>query len=88
MKKKYLNVVQKGDRVDHSATYKMTHKFCASVTFPLKFHHYEEVIFLVFRVYWEARGMACGPCFFGFKRCTTSCYSSRIHSFFLKGYIL
>ena len=33
------------------------------MTFALKFRHCVETIFLVFRGRWEARGMACGPCF-------------------------
>ena len=41
----------------------MTHNFGASVTFALKFRHSAEAIFLVFRVCWEAQGIACGPCF-------------------------
>ena len=64
MKKKCVNTVQNSDRVDHLASYKMTHNFGASVTFALKFRHCVEAIFLVFRECWETRGMACGPCFF------------------------
>ena len=63
VKKKYINIVQNSDRVDLLTSCKMTHNFGASVTFALKFRHCVEAIFLVFRVCWEARGMACGPCF-------------------------
>ena len=52
MKKTYINIVQNSDRVDLLTSCKMTHNFGAI-----------EPIFLVFRVCWEARGMACGPCF-------------------------
>ena len=58
-----INIVQDSDGVDSLTSSKMTYNFGASVTFPLKFHHCVEAIFLVFRVCWEARGMACGPCF-------------------------
>ena len=63
MKKKYINIVQNSDRVDLLTSCKMTHNFSASLTFALKFRHCVEPIFLVFRVCWEAQGMACGPCF-------------------------
>ena len=62
-RKKYINIVQNSDRVDLSTSCKMTHNFGASVTFALKSRHCVGAIFLVFRVCWEARGMACGPCF-------------------------
>ena len=39
----------------------MTHNFGAAVTLLLKFHRCVEAIFLIFRVCWEARGMAYGP---------------------------
>ena len=63
MKKKYINIVQNSDRVSLLTSCKMTHNFGASVTFALKFRHSAEAIFLVFRVCWEAQGIACGPCF-------------------------
>ena len=63
MKKKRINIVQNSDRVEVSTFCKVTHNFGVSVTFALKFRHCIEAIFLVFRVCWEARGMACGPCF-------------------------
>ena len=72
MKKKHINIVQNIDRVDLLTSCKMTRNFGASVTFALKFRHCVEAIFLVFRVCWEARGMACGPCFL-FLRCTGFC---------------
>ena len=62
MKKKY-KYSQNSDRVDLLTSCKMTHNFGASVTFALKCRHCVEAIFLVFGVCWEARGMACGPCF-------------------------
>ena len=77
-KKTYICIVQTSDGVDRLTSCKMTHNFGASVTFPLKFHHSVEAIFLVFRVCWEAREMACGPCFFSLKQSKTSCYSSPI----------
>ena len=63
MKKKYINIVQNSDRVDLLTSCKMNHNFGASVTFVLKFRHCVEAIFLVFRVCWEARGMALDPVF-------------------------
>ena len=63
MKKKYINIVQNSNRVDFLTSCKMTHNFGALVTFALKFCYCAEAIFLIFRVCWEARGMACGPCF-------------------------
>ena len=63
MKKEYTNIVQNSDRVDLLTSCKMTHNFGGSMTFPVEFRHCIEAIFLVFRVCWEARGMACGPCF-------------------------
>ena len=63
MKKKRINIVQNSDRVEVLTFCKVTHNFGVSVRFALKFRHCIEAIFLVFRVCWEARGMACRPCF-------------------------
>ena len=75
---KIMNIVQNSDRLDLLTSCKITHNFYESVTLPLKFHHSVEAIFLVFRVCWEARGMALCTLFLGLKKCTTSCYSGPI----------
>ena len=46
MKKKYI-IVQNSDRVDLLTSCKVTYNFGASVTFPLKFRHCVEAIFVI-----------------------------------------